>query len=101
MAEDSPEERRRRQTENARERQGLPPLPTPMSALDAGPAAAKDVRLVDPQQQLQIQGQGKDGDMAAKLETLTRNMEKLTRDVAEILAVVKDIKANPPYAMLG
>ena len=87
---ESYEERRRRQTENARERQHLPPSPAPMSALDAGAEAAKQVKLI-PDVPQGMQG---GGDLAAKIE-------KLTQDVAEILTIVRSIQGNPPYAMLG
>jgi hypothetical protein len=57
---------------------------------DAGAEAAKQIKLI-PDVPPGMQG---GGDLAAKVETLRQ-------DVAEILAIVRSIQDNPPYAMLA
>ena len=90
-------QRRRRQTANARARQGLSPLPPPPTQY--GPVEETQAPWSGPQPGVKEtpapwgQQQG-GGDLAAKVE-------KLTQDVAEILTIVRSIQGNPPYAMLG
>jgi len=108
--EDSPEERRRRQAENARVKRGLSPLPPPPTPWDSEEATAQVQLAAVPREQVPVPGQQQQGvketpapwgqQQAGGADTKAK-LDKIAADVAEILATVKDMKANPPYAILG